>query len=138
MPRPAPSTRRVVFCYHSVHPNRPYDSTKPEVFERHIQWLNEHCRLVSLVDLVSDPQISPNGKPVAAITFDDGYEDNHSRVLPILVRYKFQQRFLSLRVSWSGIQLCSADSNNCWDVERTMSFLSIGHKYVNSAPAGWT
>jgi peptidoglycan/xylan/chitin deacetylase (PgdA/CDA1 family) len=86
MPRPDPSTRRVVLCYHSVHPNRPPPSTKPEVFERHVQWLTEHCRLTSLDDLVSAPQISHDGKPVAAITFDDGYQDNHSYALPILAK----------------------------------------------------
>jgi peptidoglycan/xylan/chitin deacetylase (PgdA/CDA1 family) len=87
MPQPDPSTRRVVLCYHSVHPNRPFHSTIPEVFERHLEWLTEHCRLVSLGDLVNDAQVSRNGRPVAAISFDDGYEDNHSYALPLLVKY---------------------------------------------------
>jgi peptidoglycan/xylan/chitin deacetylase (PgdA/CDA1 family) len=85
--RPDPSTRRVVFCYHSVHPNRPFLSTKPEVFERHVQWLKDRCQLASLVDTVSDRRVGQSGKPVAAITFDDGYEDNHSYALPILAKY---------------------------------------------------
>ena len=86
MPRPDPSTRKVVFCYHSVHPHRTYISTRPELFERHVQWLQEHCRLLSLVELVT-ARMSPGGKPAAAITFDDGYEDNHSYALPILAKY---------------------------------------------------
>lgn len=81
------STRRVVFCYHSVHPNRPYVSTKPEAFDRHLQWLKEHCRLASLVELVTDPGTNYGGKPMAAITFDDGHEDNHSHALSILVKH---------------------------------------------------
>src|SRR4029450_5384851 len=81
-----PSTRRVVFCYHSVHPKRPYLSTTPEFFERHVQWLKEHCRLTSLVDLVSDAGRSKNGKPVAAITFDHGHADNPLYALPILAK----------------------------------------------------
>jgi peptidoglycan/xylan/chitin deacetylase (PgdA/CDA1 family) len=81
------STRRVVFCYHSVHPNRPYPSSKPETFERHVQWLKEHCRVASLVELVTDPRASVSGKPVVAITFDDGHEDNHSIALPILTKH---------------------------------------------------
>jgi peptidoglycan/xylan/chitin deacetylase (PgdA/CDA1 family) len=87
MPRPDPSTRRLVFCYHSVHPHRPFISTTPELFERHMQWLSERCRLVSLTDLMSNGNTSHLGKPLAAITFDDGYEDNHSYALPILAKH---------------------------------------------------
>jgi peptidoglycan/xylan/chitin deacetylase (PgdA/CDA1 family) len=87
MPRPEPSTRRVVFCYHSVHPNCPFPhSTKPEVFDRHLQWFKDRCQLTSLVDLVRDKGRWNGGKPLAAITFDDGYEDNHSYALPILAK----------------------------------------------------
>ena len=87
VPRPDASARQVVFCYHSVHPNRPYVATKPATFERHVQWLKEHCRLVSLAELVSERNTTGDGKPAAAITFDDGLEDNHSHALPILARY---------------------------------------------------
>ena len=81
------SARRVVFCYHSVHRNKPYCFTTPELFERHLEWLNEHCRVVSLVDLVMTAKTNDGGKPQVAITFDDGYEDNHSVALPLLMRY---------------------------------------------------
>jgi peptidoglycan/xylan/chitin deacetylase (PgdA/CDA1 family) len=81
-----PSTRRVVLCYHSVHPNRPFHSTVPELFDRHVQWLQERCHLVSLLDLMRDAP-RRRDKPLVAITFDDGYEDNHSQVLPILARH---------------------------------------------------
>ena len=85
-PRPDTATRRVVFCYHSVHPNRPFDSTTPEAFERHVEWLQEHCRLVSLTELVSASRAAASDRPLAAITFDDGHEDNHRYALPILAR----------------------------------------------------
>jgi peptidoglycan/xylan/chitin deacetylase (PgdA/CDA1 family) len=91
--RPDLSTRRVVFCYHSVHPKRPYASTTPEAFERHVQWLKEHCRLVSLVELVTDPGTNHSGKPVVAITFDDGHGDNHSYALPILAKHGVRATF---------------------------------------------
>ena len=76
LPRPGPQTRRVVLCYHSVHPKRPFYSTTPEVFERHIEWLTAHCRLTSFADLVMDAPGDRNGRPLAAKTFDDGYDDS--------------------------------------------------------------
>jgi peptidoglycan/xylan/chitin deacetylase (PgdA/CDA1 family) len=87
VPRQNASARRGVFCYHSVHPSRPYPATKPAEFTSHVQWLKEHCRLVSLAQLVSTGNVSGDGKPLAAITFDDGVEDNHSYALPILARH---------------------------------------------------
>lgn len=87
VPRQDAATRRVVFCYHSVHPNRPYSATTPAAFESHVQWLKERCRLMSLSELVSERNGAGDGKPAAAITFDDGLEDNHSHALPILAKH---------------------------------------------------
>ena len=85
--RPDPATRRIVFCYHSVHPNRGFASTTPEAFERHVQWLKAHCRVVTLADVVANRNTRTSGTPLVAITFDDGYEDNHSYALPILSKH---------------------------------------------------
>ena len=93
LPQEDPSTRRVVLCYHSVHPNRPYFSSTPELFERHLQWLKQHCHVTSLVELVIAPRPTHSGKPAAAITFDDGLEDNHSYALPILAKYGISATF---------------------------------------------
>ncbi len=93
LPRPDPASRRIVFCYHSVHPRRRPLSTTPELFERHVEWLNEHCRVTSLLDLVDNAEVPATGSPLAAITFDDGYEDNHSIALPILARHKTTATF---------------------------------------------
>ena len=93
MPPANPSTRRVVFCYHSVHPHRPNLASTPEVFERHLQWLNEHCRIVSFADLIGQANVGPTDKTVAAITFDDGYDDNYSHALPLLLRYRIPATF---------------------------------------------
>ena len=86
-PRTNPATRRVVLCYHSVHPKRPFHSTTPAAFDHHLRWLTERCHVTTLVDLVRKRGQQSDGKPTVAITFDDGYEDNHSYALPILSRY---------------------------------------------------
>jgi peptidoglycan/xylan/chitin deacetylase (PgdA/CDA1 family) len=84
--RPDPATRRIVLCYHSVHPNRQYASSTPEVFERQVEWLKAHCRVTTLADVVTNRN-TVSGTPLVAITFDDGYEDNHSYALPILSKH---------------------------------------------------
>jgi len=85
-PRPDPASRRIVLCYHSVHPNRQYASSTPEVFERHVQWLKAHCHVTSLANVVANRNTGTS-RPLVAITFDDGYEDNHSYALPILSKH---------------------------------------------------
>lgn len=82
--RPDPATRRVILSYHSVHPERPFASTKPDLFRKQLEWLSEHTRVVSLRDVI-DGSVSTDGRPTVALTFDDGYEDNHSYALPILM-----------------------------------------------------
>lgn len=92
LPRADPSHRRIVLCYHSVHPNRPYVSTTPELFECHIAWLRENCQITSLADIATR-QPGHSTRPTVAITFDDGYEDNHSHALPILMRHAVPATF---------------------------------------------
>lgn len=81
-PRPQPSGRRVVLCYHSVNPQPSYLSLSPELFDAHLEWLQEHCTVVALSELVSRRD-GRNG-PRVAITFDDGYADNYTHALPRL------------------------------------------------------
>jgi len=69
-----------------VHPNRQYASSTPEVFERQVEWLKAHCRVTTLADVVTNRN-TVSGTPLVAITFDDGYEDNHSYALPILSKH---------------------------------------------------
>jgi peptidoglycan/xylan/chitin deacetylase (PgdA/CDA1 family) len=76
--------RVVVLTYHSVHPTRAWASATPDDFARHITWIKENCELV---DFGSIPRIVEGGgsdRPVVAITFDDGYDDNHTYAFPLL------------------------------------------------------
>ena len=82
LPPPDPAARRVVLCYHSVDPSPGYLSLSPDLFEEHLGWLHEHCRVVALDELVAGP--SRSGGPHVAITFDDGYADNRTHALPLL------------------------------------------------------
>jgi peptidoglycan/xylan/chitin deacetylase (PgdA/CDA1 family) len=81
-PAPEPRGRRVVLCYHSVNPSPSYLSLTPELFEAQLDWLAANTRVVPLRDLAAG-----HGRtqlPQVAITFDDGYADNHTYALPRL------------------------------------------------------
>jgi len=55
--------------------------------ERHLDWIGRRYTLVSLDDMDAGSS-SPRrgGKPLAAVTFDDGYRDTYSLALPLLER----------------------------------------------------
>jgi peptidoglycan/xylan/chitin deacetylase (PgdA/CDA1 family) len=82
LPTPDLSRRRVVLCYHSVDPSPGYLSLTPDLFDEHLEWLQDHCRVVELDELVAG--VPSGGGPYVAITFDDGYEDNCVYALPRL------------------------------------------------------
>jgi peptidoglycan/xylan/chitin deacetylase (PgdA/CDA1 family) len=82
------STRVVVLCYHSIHPCLPFASANPDLFRRHLEWLSEHCEIVSLGQVLAAARAprDPLRRPTVAITFDDGYEDNFSYAYPVLAK----------------------------------------------------
>lgn len=83
--QPKRQQRGVVLCYHSIHPSLPFASATPELFQQHLRWLSAHCEVVPLRALHTDTRPpSSRAKPVVAITFDDGYEDNYTHAFPLL------------------------------------------------------
>ena len=55
------------------------------MLERHLDWLARNFRIVSLDDLDLTRE-SPGSRPLAAVTFDDGYSDVYHHAFPILKR----------------------------------------------------
>ncbi len=85
--RAVPQGAAVVLRYHRVGADAPL-SVSAEEFEGQLRFLRSHCRVVPAGELVTCLR---KGKPLppraAAITFDDGYEDNFTQALPLLQRY---------------------------------------------------
>jgi peptidoglycan/xylan/chitin deacetylase (PgdA/CDA1 family) len=76
--------RVVVLCYHSIHPSNHYASATPDLFEQHVRWLRVNCDIVPFAQALERRDEGNSGRPTVAITFDDGYVDNHTHALPIL------------------------------------------------------
>ena len=78
--------RRVILCFHSVHPNANHSSIKPDDFDKILSWLAENTDLVPVDQLLTLDR-GDNPRPSVAITFDDGHRDNLTHALPIVLNY---------------------------------------------------
>jgi peptidoglycan/xylan/chitin deacetylase (PgdA/CDA1 family) len=95
-----PSPWLPVFTYHRVHPNpddNPFDDgvvdATPDEFDRQMAIVSRSFNplgIDQLCDWADGRPLPPN--PVA-ITFDDGYLDNHQHALPILQRHGVRATF---------------------------------------------
>lgn len=85
--------RVVVLCYHSVHPRRKFASVTPERFAEHLQWLKLHCQVIPLSEVLFAAQSGNRDKPLVAITFDDGYDDNYEFAFPLLQEHEVPATF---------------------------------------------
>ena len=89
-------SRAVVLCYHSVHPRLPIASADPELFRRHLEWLSENCEVGTIEDVFEAANRRASERPrrpVVAITFDDGYEDNFTYAYPKLAEARMTATF---------------------------------------------
>jgi peptidoglycan/xylan/chitin deacetylase (PgdA/CDA1 family) len=93
-PRSVPAGRAVALCYHSVAAEGTRASTARSAFDAQLGWLARHCDVVPFDELVMpSTRATADGRPRVAITFDDGYEDNHREALPLLSAYGFPATF---------------------------------------------
>src|SRR5882762_5141696 len=77
-----------VLVYHSISsPPEPMEANadiSPQRFERQLRWLSRWRRVVPLEETLK----APPRERLAAITFDDGYQDNLTIALPILEKFQ--------------------------------------------------
>ncbi len=83
-----------IIMYHSINPDTQNNSllvVTPDNFRRQMRFLKEHHYNVVSLEAAAD-FIKNKKRPPAraiAITFDDGFKDNYTYVLPILKEYNF-------------------------------------------------
>jgi peptidoglycan/xylan/chitin deacetylase (PgdA/CDA1 family) len=58
------------------------------VFEELLLFLYDEFSIVSLKQILEDPDETGNNRPCVALTFDDGWADNYSVAYPLLLRYE--------------------------------------------------
>jgi peptidoglycan/xylan/chitin deacetylase (PgdA/CDA1 family) len=87
--------RACIFYYHRVadlgfrDPQIDDWNVTPKQFESQIATLAEFAEIVPLIGLQQRLSVrSLEAKPLVSLTFDDGYANFHSQVLPILKRYQ--------------------------------------------------
>ena len=78
-------TKLPVLLYHSISQNMVSNEIDSFEFEKQISYLKNNN-----YESVSINQIKPNTKKQIILTFDDGYKDIISIVLPILKKYNFK------------------------------------------------
>jgi peptidoglycan/xylan/chitin deacetylase (PgdA/CDA1 family) len=86
------STAAVFLAYHSVaEQGAPFLTISPDLFERQLAMLRRlHFRSGTFEDLGRLARGERLPRPTAFLTFDDGYCDNHSTAMPLLVEYGFR------------------------------------------------
>lgn len=69
-------------------------SCTPERFEQHVAFYKQNFTVINVEQLLAlqDTQATLD-KPMAVITFDDGYEDNYHHAFPILKKYQLSAIF---------------------------------------------
>jgi len=76
-----------VLFYHRIFDDRANDWTmRTGEFEEQIGWLARHFDIVSLQEAQQRISGGHNTRPTVCITFDDGYADNSSHAIPLLMK----------------------------------------------------
>jgi peptidoglycan/xylan/chitin deacetylase (PgdA/CDA1 family) len=125
--RPMP----LVLMYHSVEPydTDPYQVTvHPERLDRQLRWLRRRgMRGVSMRELLQARR-EGRGHGLAGLTFDDGYTDFVTEVMPALDRYGFTATVFVVAGALGG--------HNSWDEPGPRKTLMTAADVRNVADAG--
>ena len=83
------SREATFLCYHSVAAEGPrYLTVTPELFERQLRHVRDADLRFGGVDSLAAVAEGRRIQPSVFLTFDDGFADNHSTVLPLLQEHR--------------------------------------------------
>lgn len=80
---------RLILLFHRVFPQRDplWDPVDPELFKRSLKFVTDNFNVVTLEEILFEKD-TRSAKPMAAITFDDGYRDFIDYSIPIMDAFK--------------------------------------------------
>lgn len=100
-----------VLMYHSIIGSKK-EKGKHNIYvlqgdlERQLAYLHKNqYQTITFEDLAQNPQLDTHKKVI--LTFDDGYEDNYTRLFPLLKKYNFK----------AVIYLVTQEDHNSWGVK---------------------
>lgn len=86
--------RITVLLYHRVTDSvRDNLTVGIEQFDRHMALIRRYCQPLSIEDVLACKVIRKTSKPLVCVTFDDGYLDNYTNAVPILLRHGIPAAF---------------------------------------------
>lgn len=92
--RPLIAPRVTVVLYHRVTDAvRDNLSVGVEQFARQMALLKRHFEVLGIEEVLALQAIPRSSKPLVAVTFDDGYLDNYTLAVPILLRHQIPAAF---------------------------------------------
>lgn len=80
-----------ILSLHRISPEIDFfwNPMKPSTFEFLLQYLQKHYQVIPMNDIRHQDQNQTNSKPLAVLSFDDGYYDFYEYALPLLKKYQF-------------------------------------------------
>jgi peptidoglycan/xylan/chitin deacetylase (PgdA/CDA1 family) len=112
-------SRATILLYHGIGAcpsgGRPHlcVNVSSDVFAAQIDFLVRRRRVVSLTDLLAEPEGPASGPPIVAVSFDDGYRSVLTEALPVLRRHDLPAtvfvptRWIGDWNRWTGDHPCS-------------------------------
>lgn len=97
---------------------------------KQFEWFREECQVVSLDKFFAGE--SPKNRPEICLTFDDGYRNNFTEVLPLLEEFEFPATFFVTAARTTGRELLWTDLLDLTAYVEGKPFIWQGERYYRN------